>query len=94
MNTSLRDTIARWNKTTDTFTKLQHGYGAITLLLLVAAGIIGLINYSLGQSLLFLSLLALLVFIANGVLWALLKTFVIGQISQPSATQKTRTRTK
>jgi hypothetical protein len=73
---SFQDILTQWNKRYDSFTKLQHAYADIALLVLVTSGIISLINYKLGQSLLFISVCALLVFIANGVVWALLRTFL------------------
>lgn len=80
--------IAAWNKQTSSFSKLQHAYAALTIIMLIIAGIIGLINYRLGQGLLFLSLFSLTVFVANGVIWALVRTFIIAQPKKPTQTRK------
>lgn len=85
---SLKKELQTWSTTNDSFTKLQHAYVAIAATALVAAGIIGLINYSLGQSILFLALCATLVFIGNGVVWALMRTFIVP--STDTAAPRTR----
>lgn len=74
---SIRTSFADWNKTYSDRSKLQHTYAALAVLSLIIAGIIGLINYRLGQSLLFVAIILTLVFIGNGVVWALLYTFII-----------------
>ncbi len=82
---SLYTALREWNKRENSFTKLQHTYVAIIVAMLVAAGIIGLINYSLGQSILFVTVAAVLVFIANGVVWALLSAFVTPRLSKSAS---------
>lgn len=76
MKQSLFQTLQAWNKTYSEHTKLQHAYIVMAILVLIAAGIVGLINYNLGQSLLFVTCVLVVIFIANGVAWALLKVFV------------------
>ena len=85
----IRTSIAQWNKTYSDRTKLQHGYAVLAVLSLIVAGIIGLINYNLGQSLLFVAIVAVLVFVANGVVWALINTFIVPLASnRPRPTKK------
>lgn len=74
---SIRAFLANWNTTYNDRTKLQHGYAVLAILALIIAGLVGLINYSLGQSMLFIAIITVLVFIGNGVVWALINTFVI-----------------
>ena len=84
-----RTSIAQWNKTYSDRAKLQHGYAVLAVLSLIVAGIIGLINYNLGQSLLFVAIVAVLVFVANGVVWALINTFIVPLASnRPRPTKK------
>ena len=73
----IRKQLRNWNNNHDSFTKLQHTYAVLALLVFVGAGIISLVNYQLGQSILFIALCSLLVFIANGVVWALIRTFLV-----------------
>lgn len=46
------------------------------------AGLTSLINYNLGQSILFVAAVTALVFIANAVLWALLESFVVSKLTR------------
>lgn len=86
---SIRTLIAEWNALYSDHTKLQHTYLALTILTVIVAGIIGLINYQLGQSLLFLAIVLALVFVGNGVVWALLYTFVIPRnVERPAKPKK------
>ena len=85
---ALLDMLRQWNITHGDFGKLQHAYILVALLGLVGAGIIGLVNYRLGQSILFLATAAALVFIANVVVWALLQTFVITRLTPPTKSRK------
>lgn len=83
---SLKKELHDWDIRHTSFTKLQHAYAGIAALSLVAAGVIGLINYQLGQSILFVAMCALLIFISNGVVWALLRTF----LAAPATPQPTK----
>lgn len=82
--------LAKWNKQSDSFGKLQAVYAVLALLLFFAAGIIALINPSLGQSVAFYALVALLTFVGNGVLLAIIRTFVVPHIeaNAPKPTRK------
>ena len=85
---SLQSILKNWNKKHDSFSKLQHTYMGITITSFLVAGLISLINYSLGQSILFVAMCALLVFIANGVVWALVRTFLTPSQEKPQTTRK------
>lgn len=74
---SIRAFLSNWNTTYSDRTKLQHGYTALAVISLIVAGLVSLINYNLGQSLLFIAIIVTLVLIGNGVVWALINTFVI-----------------
>ena len=73
-----------WDKNTDAHQKLQHSYLALTLTLVLAAGIIGLINYDLGQRILLGAFVLVVVFLFNAVAWALLQSFVLLRIPKAS----------
>lgn len=74
--------IAKWNKNSDAFAKLQAAYGVLAGILFLGAAFISLVNANLGQAIVFYSFIALLTFIANGVMWALLKTFIMPAIER------------
>lgn len=80
--------LADWHKRTDSLEKLQGTYGALAIAMLLIAGLISLINPNLGQSMLFFAIVLGLTFIGNGVVWALVRTFVIPTIEKH--TPKTR----
>lgn len=86
---TLLESLRNWNKNNSDRAKLQHSYAALTVLVLLTAGVIGLVNYSLGQSMLFIAIISALVFVANAVIWALLQSFVLGRLGP-----KKRTTTK
>lgn len=82
--TSLRD----WHATTGERAKLQHAYIVTAAGLLIVAGVIGLVNYSIGQQLLLLALALFMTFIANAVMWALLQSFVLSRLTVVKPTAK------
>ena len=88
MYQTLIDALRNWNKTNDRHTKLQQVYLVLTAVLLVVAGLASLVNYRLGQSILYLSGVAILVFLANAVLWALTDSFVLSRLQKRADKRK------
>ncbi len=84
--------LQEWKSTTDSRTKLQHAYVMAAAALLLAAGIIGLINYNLGQKILFVAILAAAMFVVNAIAWALLQSFVLLRITtrKPNGSSRTK----
>lgn len=82
--------LAKWNKGNDSLAKLQGTYAVLAIAMVLLAGLVSLINQNLGQSILFLAFVLLLTFIGNGIVWSLLRTFVVPRIkeSKPSTTRK------
>lgn len=80
MIASFIELLKIWNKSSDDRAKVQHIYLFGTVVLLFVAGIVSLVNYSLGQVLLFGTLALLLIFVANAVVWALVYTFVLSRL--------------
>lgn len=68
--------LAEWNRSVDRFTKVQAAYGVLTVALFTIAAFISLVNQALGQAIVFYACIAGLTFIANGVVAALVNTFV------------------
>ncbi len=81
----LKEILVEWNKKHSSFAKLQHSYLGVALIIVLVAGIVGLINYNLGQSMLFLSLILFLMFIANGIAHALLESLVFTHLTKRSS---------
>jgi len=89
MYTLIKDALEDWSLTTDSRRKLQHAYLLVAVSLLFVAGITGLINYELGQKILFIAILAGAMFVINAVTWALLQSFVLLKISAGDIGTKT-----
>ncbi len=84
------DYLAKWNKNTDSLGKMQGAYAVMAITVFLLAAIVSLVNQNLGQSILFLAFVLGLAFIGNGVVWALVRTFVIPRIQakKPTTTRK------
>lgn len=92
MAKTFHTSLLRWDESYDTRQKLQHGYAAAAAILILAAGIVGLINYDLGQRILLVAFVCVAVFILNAVAWALLQSFILLPLDAHRAAQK-QTRT-
>lgn len=80
----VKNYLQKWNNEKDAFSKLQSAYAVLAIVLFLVAAIIGLINPNLGQSIIFFSLIAFLVFVGNAVVWALLQTFIVPIAPKPA----------
>jgi multisubunit Na+/H+ antiporter MnhE subunit len=78
---SLKASLVAWQAKTSDRTKLQHTYIVVAVGLLIAAGIMGLLNRELGQNILFVSILSAAVFLVNAVVWSLLQSAVLTRVS-------------
>lgn len=85
---SLTKLLEEWNTNTDSRQKLQHAYVATACALVLIAGIIGLVNYELGQRILLAAILAIGLFFVNAVAWALLQSFVLLKLGANKAVEK------
>ncbi len=90
----IKDALTEWGNKTDSREKLQHAYVAAAIVLTIAAGILGLINYNLGQQVLFVAILSIGMFFVNSIAWALLQSFILLKLGAsrvvraPSSTKK------
>lgn len=83
------DFLTQWNKKNTSFGKLQGAYVVLALSTLIVAAIIGLVNYRLGQSILYFAFIFAMVFFGNGIVWALVQTFVTSRLEKkPTKTTK------
>jgi NADH:ubiquinone oxidoreductase subunit 6 (subunit J) len=88
MYTLIKDALQDWNLATDSRRKLQHTYLLLAISLLFIAGVVGLINYELGQRVLFIAILAGAMFVINAIAWALLQSFILLRIGVHEASVK------
>lgn len=81
MYSVLRGALRQWNKSNDRHAKLQYIYSVTAVGLLVLAGLIGLINYNLGQIIVKIAAALLGIAVINAVAWALADAFIISRIA-------------
>jgi drug/metabolite transporter (DMT)-like permease len=87
----IKDTLIAWNTKHSERAKLQHAYIAIAAVLLVVAGVVGLMNRELGQNILVISILSAGMFLANAIAWSLLQSALLFRLP---TTRRTPTRKK
>lgn len=81
MFSALYNALLEWNRQTSDRQKLQHVYLVITVVSVLVAGIVSLINYDTGQNLLIITAAAGVIFLVNAVLWALLDSTVFTRLA-------------
>lgn len=79
--------LSEWNASHSERSKLQHGYIGLTVATILLAGLIGLIDYDLGQRLTALALLLLGVFFVNLITWTLLSGLLLSSLDERTATK-------
>lgn len=89
MITTLKANLKDWALKTDSRQKLQHTYLVTAIVLVLSAGVIGLIEYDMGQRVLLGAFIALAVYVANAVVWALLQSFVLFNLTAASGEEAT-----
>jgi multisubunit Na+/H+ antiporter MnhC subunit len=77
---SIKAAMVTWRTSSDDRTKMQHTYIAIAVALLLAAGLVGLINRELGERILTLALMSAAVFLINAVVWSLLQSAILARV--------------
>lgn len=75
-----KESLMSWHARNGERAKMQHAYIVIAVVLLVVAGIIGLMNHGAGQSVLMVAILSAAMFLANAVVWSLLQSAVLTRI--------------
>jgi hypothetical protein len=68
--------LTEWNSNKNQRTKLQQAYFLIIISLAVVAGFLSLLNSDFGRVLMIIAAFTAVVYIFNGVAWALLDAFI------------------
>ena len=68
--------LSDWNSGKNQRTKLQQAYFLIIILLAVTAGFLSLLNTDFGRALMLIATFIAIIYIFNGIAWALLDAFV------------------
>lgn len=71
----------RWNALKNERQKLQHCYLALSIVIVLLAGVISLINADSGRTVVKLALVAISAFLVNAFVWNLLQSSVLTKIS-------------
>lgn len=91
MLASLIESLTSWHQKNDDRTKLQQLYIILAVALLLLAGVIGLINHELGQSILAAAIVMAGLFLVNAVAWSLLQSAILSRIpKRTNGTSRTK----
>jgi len=86
---SLKEALVSWQAKNDDRVKLQHIYIILAVALLLAAGVVGLVNHELGQNILTVAIVSAVMFLMNAIVWALLQSALLSRLaSKQSVTSK------
>lgn len=78
---SVKDSLHAWAAGHSDRVKLQHVYIVAAISLLMAAGIIGLLNRELGQSVLVAAIISAALFLVNAVVWSLVQSAILSRVT-------------
>ena len=84
MYENIKALLNNWNATTTERQKLQHTYLVISIAMVFVAGIISLLNTEIGHEIVLIALFAVMVFLANAVIWNLLNSALLTKLSSRS----------
>jgi hypothetical protein len=74
-----KDLVSQWNAGHGERAKLQHAYLVVSVLGIVVAGLVGLLNYDASRALLRICFAGLGIFVINGIVWALLSGLILNR---------------
>ncbi len=77
----LKDSLNSWNAQKSERQKLQHAYLALTVIVVMLAGIISLFNGELGHNIVLIALIAIAAFFVNSIVWNLLQSSLLDRLS-------------
>ncbi|MEK7152642.1 MAG: hypothetical protein AAB834_01735 [Patescibacteria group bacterium] len=76
---TIKDMLSEWNATYSERVKLQHAYLVASIAGIVVAGLVGLLNYDASRAILRVCFAGLVIFVVNGIAWALLFGMVLNK---------------
>lgn len=91
---NLSKNINKWLNADNQRISLQRLYLVISILSLISASLIGLINYSLGQKVLIIPVISSAIFLLNSIVWALEEAFLKNFLPLKPAITKKKTNKK
>ena len=85
---TIKDMLIDWNNTHTERAKMQHAYLVLSLIGIVVAGLIGLLDYDSSRAILRVCFAGLGIFAINAITWALLFSLVINKLPSRRPTRK------
>lgn len=85
---TIKDMLADWNATYNERAKLQHAYLVASILGIVLAGLVGLLNYDASRAILRVCFAGLGIFVVNAIAWALLFGLILNKVPSRRANRK------
>lgn len=85
---TIKDMLIDWNGTHTERAKLQHAYLLISLVGIMVAGLVGLLDYNSSRALLRICFAGLGIFAVNAITWALLFSLVLNKLPTKRLTRK------
>ncbi len=80
----LKQLLLEWNSGDNQRLKLQQAYFVLALVTAVSAGLITLVNISIGQFAIMIAAFLALVYFTNAIAWALLDALVAKKLETPA----------
>lgn len=81
MFNALYNALLEWYRNSDDRQKLQHTYMVLTILSVIVAGIVSLVDAQSGQDMLFITIAAGAIFLVNAVVWSLVESTLLARLS-------------
>jgi hypothetical protein len=81
MFNEFQKTLNAWNTNKNERQKLQHAYLMLAVLIIIAAGIIGLFNEKDGHDAAKLAIVSVAAYAVNAIVWSLLESSVINKLA-------------
>ena len=82
---AVKDLLSQWNASHGERAKLQHAYLVVSIIGIVVAGLVGLLNYDASRAILRVCFAGLGIFVVNGIGWALLSGLVLNRFPARAA---------
>ena len=88
----IKQSLGDWNRQRDQRRKLQQAYLTVVFIGLVLAGLLTLLNVPQSRLAAMIAAGFAVVYLVNGIAWALLEAFVAPNLPKPKSTTNNKTR--
>ncbi|HVI69359.1 MAG TPA: hypothetical protein VM581_02775 [Magnetospirillaceae bacterium] len=85
---SFKEMLVTWSAAHGERSKLQHAYVVVSIVGIILAGLVGLLNRDLSQVIVSISLASLAIWLANVLVWALLYSLVVIKLPKKQSVNK------